>query len=80
MQVWDGTVELLVAVNVALGAFCAACVIAVAVAVWLDVRERRRWRALVPDCWPPPGVEPEDAYATPGIGIPRQTTPSNGGA
>ncbi len=57
MNVLDGTVDLLIAVNVALGAFCAACVVAVAIAVWLDVRERRQWRAMVPDCWPPPGVD-----------------------
>jgi hypothetical protein len=78
MNVLDGTVDLLIAVNVALGAFCAACVVAVAIAVWLDVRERRRWRAMVPDCWPPPGVALEDAedeaLAT------NHRTPAKGGA
>lgn len=53
----------LILLNIALGLACAGCVLAIGVAVWLDVRERRRWRALVPPCWPPPGVDPADAYA-----------------
>jgi hypothetical protein len=53
----------LVILNLALGLACLGCVVAVAVAAWLDIRERRCWRALVPDCWPPPGVDPGDAYA-----------------
>lgn len=52
----------LILLNVALGLACAGCVLAVAVAAWLDWRERRRWRASVPPCWPPPGVDPADAY------------------
>lgn len=53
----------LVILNLALGLACLGSVVAVAVAAWLDVRERRRWRDLVPPCWPPPGVDPADAYA-----------------
>ena len=52
----------LVLMNVALGLACLGCVVAVAIAAWMDVRERRRWRALVPPCWPPPGIDPADAY------------------
>jgi len=58
----------LVIMNLALGIACLGCVVAVAVAAWLDVRERRRWRALVPPCWPPPGVDPSDAY----VDVPEQ--------
>ena len=47
----------LVILNLVLGAACASAVVAVSVAAWLDVRERRRWRAMVPPCWPPPGVD-----------------------
>lgn len=49
--------------NVLLLVLCAAAVFAVTVAAWLDVRERRRRRALVPPCWPPPGIDPAEAYA-----------------
>ncbi len=49
-------------VNVVLALACLAIAVTVGVAVWLDVRERRRWRAMVPPCWPPPGVDPADAY------------------
>ena len=52
----------LVILNLALGFACLGCVVAVAVAAWLDIRERRQRRALVPPCWPPPGVDPADAY------------------
>lgn len=55
----------LVILNLLLGGACAACVLAVGVAVVLDLRERRRWRSLVPPCWPPPGVDPREAYAEP---------------
>ena len=51
----------LVILNLALGIACLGCVVAVAAAAWLDIRERRQWRAMVPDCWPPPGVDPADA-------------------
>ena len=60
----------LVLLNLALGLACLGCVVAVSVAVWLDIRERRQWRALVPPCWPPPGVDPEDAYSN---DAPQQT-------
>ena len=53
----------LVLMNLALGLACLGCVVAVAVAAWLDIRERRQWRALVPPCWPPPGIDPADAYS-----------------
>ena len=53
----------LVILNLALGLACLGCVAAVAVAAWLDIRERRSWRAMVPPCWPPPGIDPADAYA-----------------
>ncbi len=53
----------LVILNVALALACLGCVVAVTVAAWLDVRERRQWRAMVPPCWPPPGIDPADAYA-----------------
>jgi len=33
-------------------------------AVVLDVRERRRWRAMVPDCWPPPGTLHDELQVT----------------
>ena len=49
--------------NVSLALICFVAVVSVAVAVWLDLRERRRWRSIVPPCWPPPGVDPEAAYA-----------------
>lgn len=52
----------LVILNLVLGVACLGCVLAVAVAAWLDIRERRHWRAIVPPCWPPPGVDPADAY------------------
>ena len=55
-----GGLEALVLVNVILGVFCLGCVLVVLGAVWLDVRERRAWRAMVPDGWPPPGEEAED--------------------
>jgi hypothetical protein len=54
----------LVVMNILLLVFCVGSVLAVAVAVWGDLRERRRWRALVPPCWPPPGADPDEAYAT----------------
>ena len=53
----------LLVMNVVLAVFCAGAVLAVSIAVFLDWRERRQRRALVPSCWPPPGVSPEDAYA-----------------
>lgn len=53
----------LLIVKVVLGILCFGSVLAVSIAAWLDVRERRRWRAIVPPCWPPPGVDPEAAYA-----------------
>lgn len=57
--------------NVALGLFCLASVIAVLVAVALDVRERRRWRSMVPEGWPPPGVSLQDACCLPPPSPPR---------
>ena len=59
----SGGLAWLVAMNVVLAVLCAGSVLAVAIAVHLDLRERRQWRALVPPCWPPPGVDPEAAYA-----------------
>jgi len=52
----------LVILNLVLGGACAVCVLIVIVAAYLDVRERRRWKSMVPPCWPPPGVDPRDAY------------------
>ena len=49
----------LVVLNLVMAAICLAGVLAVLVAVFLDVRERRRWRAAVPPCWPPPGCDDE---------------------
>ena len=60
MQSADG----LLAMNIALALFCAGAVLAVAAAAFLDWRERCRRKALVPPCWPPPGVDPAEAYAT----------------
>ena len=80
MTVLAGSVQLLVVTNAVLGVFCAACVLAVGIAVWMDVRERRRWRRMVPDCWPPPGVDPEAAYAAPSTEDRHPTPHSMGGA
>jgi len=54
----------LVAVNLLLAAACAGGLLAVGVAVVLDLRERRSWRSMVPPCWPPPGVDPAEAFAS----------------
>ena len=54
----------LLIVKIVLGVLCFGSVLAVSIAAWLDLRERRRWRAIVPPCWPPPGVDPEAAYAS----------------
>ena len=43
----------LVLVNLALGILCFGCLIAVLIAVVLDVAERRRWRRSIPNGWPP---------------------------
>lgn len=51
----------LVVLNIVLGLLCLGAVLAVTVAAALDLLERRRWRALVPPCWPPPGVDPDSA-------------------
>jgi hypothetical protein len=48
---------LLTVVNVALGAACLALLVVVLVAVRRDRAERRRWRRMVPDAWPPAGVD-----------------------
>lgn len=53
----------LVVMNIVLATLCGGAVLAVTVALALDLRERHRRRALVPPCWPPPGVDPEAAYA-----------------
>ena len=58
------SVDGLLAMNIALAIFCAGAVLAVATAAFLDWRERCRRKALVPPCWPPPGVDPAEAYAT----------------
>lgn len=51
--------------NLLLGIACVAMLVAVVVALALDVRERRRWRAMVPPGWPPPGVDPDEADGAP---------------
>jgi hypothetical protein len=51
----DASPRLLTAANIALGLVCLAFLTTVAVAVWRDVRERRRWRAMIPEGWPPRG-------------------------
>lgn len=61
-QLSSGTTPLVV-MNVVLATLCGGGVVAVAVALALDLRERRQRRRLVPPCWPPPGVDPEAAYA-----------------
>jgi hypothetical protein len=43
----------LVLVNVILGIGCVGCLVAVGIAVVLDVAERRRWRRSIPKGWPP---------------------------
>lgn len=65
----------LVILNLVLGAACAVCVAAVAIAAYLDLREKRRWRAMVPPCWPPPGVDPRDAYADADLASPSAAGP-----
>lgn len=70
------TTTQLVILNLALGLACMGSVVAVSVAAWLDVRERRQWRALVPPCWPPPGVDPADAY----VDVPERKTPQTHGS
>ncbi len=58
-----GDVTSLVVLNIVLATVCGGAVLAVGIALALDLRERHRRRALVPPCWPPPGVDPEAAYA-----------------
>ena len=50
------TVEALYLVKWILGALLVVSVLLIGGAAWLDVRERRRWRAMVPDAWPPTGL------------------------
>ena len=49
----DPSTFALILVNLMLGVFCLGCVIAVSIAVALDVAERRRWRRSIPNGWPP---------------------------
>ncbi len=63
MHVIAASLDALLILNVVLAALVAGAVVSVAVAVALDLAERRRWRVMVPPCWPPPGVDPRDAYA-----------------
>ena len=54
------TVEALYLVKWILGGLLAACALFISGAAWLDWRERRRWRAMVPDAWPPAGQLQEE--------------------
>ena len=71
-----GSVTSLLVMNVVLATLCGGGVLAVLCAVFLDLRERRQWRHLVPPCWPPPGVDPEAAYATDLVTSAPQGSPS----
>lgn len=48
---------LLLSVNLLLAAGCLGLLVAVVVAAHKDRRERRRWRRMVPDAWPPAGAD-----------------------
>lgn len=71
-----GSVTSLLVMNVVLATLCGGGVLAVLFAVVLDLRERRQWRQLVPPCWPPPGVDPEAAYAADLVTSAPQGSPS----
>jgi hypothetical protein len=47
----------IVVVNIALGALCIGAAVTVLAAAFLDGRERRRWRAMVFDYWPPDAAD-----------------------
>ena len=51
-----------IALGVGVLALLGACV--------LDIRERRRWRAMVPDCWPPSGQLHDEVNVTHKRGVP----------
>ena len=57
------TPEALMLVKWIIGGFLMLCTALVIGAAIADIRERRRWRAMVPDCWPPAGVLHEEERA-----------------